>query len=247
MKLRNSFAKLLLGGTLAISSQLLAAKPANAALLAQYNLDGNLNNSAPANPNLTVSQFTDGPGLNGPAHFSIRLNPNQTRAVTFKALTATDTATSIAGNFFYSFTVAPTNGYAINLQNLSFATDAGTRSASNVDFGAFFVRANFGPGNTFVDVPPTFTQPGTNGLNFQTRNLPLSGFFTKPLEFRIYLYDNAGNNSGGLRVDDVRLTGSVQPVPELSTGLLVALSLGGLCLVGARRKKGATPSMTMAL
>lgn len=253
MKLRNTFAKMLLGGALVVSSQLLAIKPAQAALLANYNLNGNLNDSANAS-GVSTTNLMDGPGFKKPpatqaAHFSIRLNPNQTRAITFNSLLATDNASSIAMGDYYGFTLTPDAGQKVNFSSLKFDSDVGTKTRPGAT-GSFFVQASVN-GGAFTNVSPTFTQLGTNGLNFTPRTANLGpvfsgGFFSTPVEFRIYQFDNANNTDGGLRVDDVQLFGQVSPVPELSTGLLVALSLGGMCFVGLRRKKGTSSSMTMA-
>ena len=261
MKLRNSFGKLLLGGTLAVASTL-AAQPASAALLAEYTFDTPpfLQNTANA-PGVTASPFGVGPG-SGAAQFSTRTatGTGNSRAITFAGNPSSSRTTALGLGTFYNFTidaVAPRDGIA--LQNLTFTTDVGNGAGNGSTRGNFFVQANLGPGNAFVDVSSTFVQPATVGANpngnFITRNVDLSGFtnstggtfFTRPLEFRIYQFDNSASTGGGLRVDDVRLNGQVAPVPELSTGLLVALSLGGMCLVSMRRKKGAAPSMKMAL
>jgi hypothetical protein len=237
LKLRNSFSKLLVGGALAVSCQLLA-QPANAALLAQYQFEGTYASTAPANPNFTASNVQKGSSFTAAFDSTRRGEGRSSLRTPFRNLTSTDEASAIAQNTFFSFTLTPTaSDTRVKFDSFSFLTDVGAQTGQ----GGFFVQANLGSG--FVTLSDTYRQDSTTGRNFipRTVNLdglrPAGGFFTTPIEFRIYEFDNTTNSEGSLRIDNVQLQGNVAPVPELSTGLLVALAIGGLGVANLRRKK----------
>ena len=244
MKNSRTLTTLLAGGTLAIVGAL-AAQPADAAILAQYTFSGNTLASSDNNTRSDASNFGAGPGQNLRIS-GFRGDTIPSVAITFRNLPSTNKTEALNLGTYYNFTLTPTAGQRATFSSLQFDTNVGpVASPSEVNAtGSYFARANFGSG--FVDVGPTFTQtqtPPPNGnVPFVTRNIDLSGFnssfFTAPVEFRIYEYKNGSNDTvGGLRVDNVVLQGDVAPVPELSTGLLVAMALGGMGLFAMRRKK----------
>ncbi|RYX82808.1 hypothetical protein EON83_17735 [bacterium] len=270
--MNKSFGTLMLGGALAVSSQLVAIKPANAALLASYNFNGSTSiNSAPISSQYSVTRFLPStvPGSNMSSQaFSAQTNTGtgRSRYITFGNLTSVNKADAIAKGTYNSFTLTPhATGQGLKFSSLSFTTDVGaSASASNV--GGFFLRVNAAPGGGFIDYGSVIEQNSTTAprvgntfpttlhtINLSGLTAPGTGVFTYPVTFQLYMYDNTGNgitpvtgSTGGIHIDDVQLNGQIAPVPELSTGMLVALAMGALAIVGLRRKKGAGAPMNMA-
>jgi hypothetical protein len=247
LKLRNSFSKLLVGGALAVSGQFLA-QPANAALLAQYQFENTRASTAPVDPNFTAGSVFNGAGIPQVASaYSTRRAPlvGGTRSLqtSFRNLSSGSKTDALANNAFYGFQLTPNTPAKAKFDSFSFLTDVGPQEGAT---GGFFVQANLGAGNTFIDLSPTYIQTSTPTAGFVQRTVdlaglrPAGGFFTTPIEFRIYEFDSTNVDPGGLRIDNVELQGNVAPVPELSTGLLVALAIGGLGVANLRRKKMAS-------
>ncbi len=243
MKNSKTIVSLLAGGMLAVTCSL-AAKPADAAILAQYTFTGGSFNSSDTNANSTASLFTAGPGI--PLRTStLRGDPIRSAAVTFRELQSTSKATALNLGTYYNFSLAPNTGQKLVLNSLQFGTNVGPTTLAGAA-GNYFVRYST-DGATFTDIGDVvYTEMSTqpNGdVPFTTRNVDLTpinmSFFTTPVSFRIYEYKNLANNNsndGGLRVDNVILQGEVSPVPELSTGLLFAMAMIGMGFVAMRRK-----------
>ena len=250
MKISGTITTLLAGGALALTG-LMAAKPADAATLAQYTFTGNSLASSDTDPNSTATAFSGGAGL-AVRTSSFRGDPTPSVAVTFRDLLSTSQTTALANGSYYQFTVAPTAGNRVKFTSLNFGTNVGPTGGKPPGVGTYFVRTS---ADGFTNTLASYTQPSTpppNGnVPFTTRNVNLSGlnspFFTTPLSFRIYEYDNGSTfDGGGLRVDNVIVQGDVAPVPELSTGLLLALAMGGMGLMAMRRKKGGSAAFGRA-
>ena len=245
MKISRTITTLLAGGALALTG-LMAAKPADAATLAQYTFTGGSLASSDTDPNSTATAFSGGPGL-AIRTSSFRGDPPPAVAVTFRDLLSTSQTSAVALGSYYQFSVAPTAGNRVNFTSLNFGTNVGPAPG----VGTYFVRTS---ADGFTNTLASYTQASTaaNGnVPFTTRNVDLSGlnspFFTTPLSFRIYEYDNGSTfGGGGLRVDNVVVQGDVAPVPELSTGLLLALAMGGMGLMTMRRKKGGSAAFGRA-
>ena len=244
----------LLCGTLLAAPLLLPAPDANAAILAQYSFDGNSLDSSDSDARTDATIFGEGPFVI--SDFDARGNPNPSRFVSFPAIFPQSRQDALDFDYYFNFQVAANAGNQFSLSNLEFQTDVGPSSMG--DNGSFFVQADTGSAGTFSDISPTFTQASTDAANFLPRttfDLGGAGFFTRPVEFRIYVFSNGGFADGGLRLDNITLNGdsqaAVAPVPELSTGLLMLLG-GAMLLVLWRRKPGfsfgaMTPGATFPL
>ena len=244
MKNSKTILSLLAGGMLAVTCSL-AAKPADAAILAQYTFTGNSLNSSDTDPNSVASAFGSGPGqvqrVSG-----FRGDPTPSVAVTFANLPSTSKATALSLGTYYNFALTPNTGQKLVLNSLQFGTNTGPSPILGAG-GNYFVRYSTN-GTTFMDIGDVaYTELATNGANgnvpFTTRNVDLSSinmpFFTTPVSFRIYEYKNIATNNatnGGLRLDNIVVQGDVSPVPELSTGLLFAMAMIGMGFVAMRRK-----------
>ena len=246
MKNSKTILSLLAGGMLAVTCSL-AAKPADAAILAQYTFTSGLN-SSDTDPNSVASAFGAGPGLGGtPRISSFRGDPTPSVAVTFANLPSSSRTTAINLGTYYNFSLTPNAGQALTLNSLQFGTNVGPAPTAGAT-GNYFVRYSTNGGTTFTDIgDAVYTQASTNNPNgnvpFTTRNVDLTSlnmpFFTTPVSFRIYEYKGSAANNfggGGLRVDNVVVQGDVSPVPELSTGLLFAMAMIGMGFVAMRRK-----------
>ena len=232
------FLSSLLCGALLLAPLALPAHTADAAVLAQYTFDGNslASSDTDASTNATIL----GEGFTLPADFDTRGNPDPSRFAAFP-LFATSRQDALDFDSYFNFVVDANAGNQFSLSNLEFQTDVGPSATSNS--GSFFVQADLSGAGNFTDISDTFTQTSTDAANFLPRttfNLDSSGFFTRPVEFRFYVF-NDGGFDGGLRLDNITLNGtsqpSVAPVPELSTGILMLVG-GAMLLLVWRRKFG---------
>ena len=251
MRNTKKFVGLLAGGMLAVTCSL-AAKPASAATLAQYEFTGGSLASSDTDAGTVASNFGSGPGL--PLRTSgFRGDPPPSAAATFASIGSTNKATALNLGTYYDFSIAPISGNKVNLTSFSFATNVGPTNLSTPVSGSYFARFS-SDGVNFTDLGATYTQdatpfpnqnsaPGDRDIDFVTRNVDVSSisssFFTAPVSFRIYEYKTGSSETaGGLRVDSVSVQGDVSPVPELSTGLLFGMAMLGMGFVAMRRKNG---------
>lgn len=155
---------------------------------------------------------------------------------TYQALTSTSESAAISNGDYFSFTVAPSTGYELDLTNLTFTTNVESISSGIVSGGTFFVRSSVdGYGSnlasyTMGDVTTTVARDVTlSAAAFQN----LAG----PTEFRVYIFKTSTSTTSfdGMRVDSVVLNGDVAAaVPEPTSCAMVTMLTASALL--ARRQ-----------
>jgi hypothetical protein len=202
--------------------------PVQAAPLGGYTFTG-VGNVSPTTvaPNLTLSNFTPGSGV----------NPNATVAGVTAAIGWTTDATPDA-NDFYSFTATVASGYQLSLSNLTLdltrigipATLFTTASSGAPRSWALGTSVGGGP----ISIAGTGVLSGVNSANSLNVNLASLTGITSPVQFFIYGFD-AANGAGILAADNVQLNGTVSAVP--TPAVLPALAAFGVGL-WRKRKSG---------
>lgn len=223
---------------LILSAFSLLSLPAHATILAGFDFDGA---EAAASFNATTtslgvdsSVITRGGGI-------VARSGNGNNAFQARGVQSGDLANSFAGDEYFTFTLTPTDGFELTVENISFqlywreGTGNVTLMSSATGFGTLTENI-LGQGPTGGD----FNNPIFNSFDLDT---PL--VVTEAIEFRLYLHDYSkevangfeqigiGNNEALDGVLDLTITGVI---PEPSTyALLIGLAVMGLAIVRRRR------------
>lgn len=223
------------------------------AVLLTYNFQttGTTNNALSAantiapTTNYAVSDFTAGAGLQGNVvdsnpvftitGFSTTGSVDGNTRHMFVRVGGTDGATqaaAITANDYYSFTISPTAGFALNLSSLAFDLTRGTSTAevfvrTSLDsFGTSIFADNSSPTGTTIS-PVTSVALGSSYQNI-----------TAPFEVRFYFADNTTstttNSIVNSRLDNIVLNGDLVAIPEPGASLLFAFA--ALPVIGRRRR-----------
>jgi hypothetical protein len=192
----------------------LVARPARAAIIAEYTFAGGSPVSTDAEPNSIAGDMTKPPSSDW--GFS---SSTFTAFARSNATTASE-ANAVAAGDFFGFTVTPNAGAEMDLTALTFDTTHNSTAGGTPDTSAtmsFFVRSSL---DGFVaNIGPTFTQPWDTTTS---RTVDLSGAAFQdlhvPTEFRLYVHDSGIDlpQNGG-RYDNVRLDGTVTGAPGIAT------------------------------
>ncbi len=204
------------------------ATTASAAVVANYDFSTGLT-SSDTDTNSTASVFGSSFGVN------MGRSSSQGNVFVRSTITPGDQATAITQPSYFTFTVTPGSGIALDLTSLNFdtiynqvfgTTPSGTAS--------FFVRSSI---DAFAaNIGPTFTQPYSGPVLTATpRTVDLTAFapVSTATEFRIYVYDTDNDTNKTVRLDNVVLNATV--IPEPSTALLTGFGL--LALMRRRRSR----------
>lgn len=214
MTLTQKVAMATVGAVAAIAA---IAPASHAATLGRYTFEGANNTvrnaASSVAANVTFSTFALGGGLSDQGYGGNNSDRDR-RAQGWTTGSAVDT------NDFFGFTVTPTNGFLMNLTGITFdvfrPNDNGPAS--------LVLRSSLD--NFANDIGSVFSPVPVNAWSSVSRTLTGFNALTSPVTFRIYGF-GARNANGRLRIDNVSLQGSVQPVPTpaLLPGL-VGLGLG---------------------
>ncbi len=202
---------------------------ARADVLAQYDFTGSVRTSSDTDLNSSATAFSDGPGLIGTID-TTRGNPLPSLSVDIST-TASTQVLAVSGNDYFTFTLTPAGGFALNLTSLTFDSAIfGNITAT------FFVRSS--ADNFVSDLGiTTTTLTGFTGTNISLTGSAFQNV-TAPLTFRVYVFDTADNGNRGDLLDNIIINGSVVLIPEPSTGITFATGTGFLlCWQRFRRKK----------
>ncbi|HEY1376337.1 MAG TPA: hypothetical protein VGF55_06060 [Gemmataceae bacterium] len=135
---------------------------------------------------------------------------------------------------FYTFTLTPSSGFALNLSQLQIPLQSSGGGPDQV-----VVRSSLDGFTT--DIGPPF-MPLNNTLSTDTIDLTAATFqnLTSPIEFHVYGYFANNGPNGQLRFfPSTVVTGSVAPTPEPALTLSAAAAATGLAWLyrGIRRRR----------
>lgn len=233
----NNLTKLALG-LVAVAS----VQAASAATLVQYTFTGtdNATRQTPtvSGSNFTAGNFVFGAGLSGGSGFS---GPNGSPAPSaYSFANVTTEAVSATSTDYFAFTVTPETGYAFDLNSLSFSYTINTATGTvTTESGTWTLRSSV---DGFAADIASFSKAAVFGQNngwVSTGSVSLTSSAYQnlgPVEFRIFLTDNATSSTWSMRIDNVLLDGAVvTAIPEPAS---VALLAGGAILgVAASRRR----------
>ena len=157
------------------------------------------------------------------------------------ATTASDLTGSITANEYVTVTITPDSGFELNLTSvtvdLGYTNSLAAGVGKSLSTSVFSSVDGFAAANVLGTKTFTAANNGTN-YTYENLNIDLTGAayqnLSGPLEFRIYLYDEANaitDTQPIHRIDNFTLNGAV--IPEPSAALLG--SLGILVLLRRRR------------
>jgi hypothetical protein len=205
---------------------------ARADILANYPFTGSSQASTDADPNSTAGTFGDGAGWTSTIDAS-RGNGAPSISVISTLTDGTSQAAAVTANDYWTFTITPNAGIALNLSNLSFDY-ANYSNDATFPTETFFARSSqdsFG-----ANLAAAVTSSTASAGAFATASISLGAAFqnvTTPVEFRIYVSDGTTNANRGALLDNVVLSGTTSAVPEPAT--LMMLVLGGGLLASIQR------------
>ena len=193
-----------------------------------------------ANSDSTASSFSAGAGLAGvtTSYTSGWAQVGGDQLVQSQG-TLTDLGTAITNNDYFTFTVAPSEGFQLNLTSLTLGVAAYRASAASTSVKASFYALSSVNGFTTANLINSIQTTQQNApFTFDTLNVDLSSIgyqsVTAPVEFRIYMVMNTSGTTRYTAIDNITLTGTLttSSVPEPSSyALLLGAALLGICAV----------------
>jgi len=214
------------------ASFLLGFSFSSAATLATYAF-GSGPSTLPSTSGVTATAITYGSGLGTPQTSAATFAPSGPSALGLVTATATPTTVSaaITANSFFTFTLTPSAGSAVELTEFTFwANYSGDTTAAN----QLALQINTGSGYQTIGTT-TFDVTGaaSPGKFF---SIPITGLgqVTGAADFRVVMYDSAGVNwTSFTRMDDLTINGNVIPEPSA----LLLLGISGLLPLRRRRSR----------
>lgn len=202
---KTAIATFLFSGTVALTNL-----PAHALTLGTYNFDTNTGAPSGVDSNLTFSNFT-ATGLTAVTGGAV---PGFSTGVAGSAINYSNWATGAIdpNSKYYSFTVTPSSGTQISLNSLVFAAQRSTQGPQTIEIRSSV--DNYAASLTFTaPIPPGTAAIANPSFTSYTVSLasPSLQNLTSDVTFRIYGY-NTGATGGTLRLDNVVLDGTMQPV-----------------------------------
>ncbi len=154
------------------------------------------------------------------------------------AQTTVNLATTLSNATYFSITLQPTSGYALNLASLSFEANAGGTSSprgfavfssiGGFSAGSVLSQDNNGTGGTLTARPTQTT--------YSVALSSLAGYqnVTDSIEFRFYVQ---GATAQSIDFDNITINGSVSAIPEPSSYALLAGSTFLMVALWSRRRR----------
>ncbi len=213
------------------------ATSTRAAVLALYPFTGNSLANTATPTQSTASAITLGSGLTDTTRYTTTGNPGAALRINTDETDGTSTATAITANDFFTFNLAPNNGYRFVFTSFTvdLATNVTTFSTNVV------LQASINGGTSFINVD---TLTGFSNTTFTTRTTDLTTFNNNAalaagasVLLRIVVYDNDNNAANYTAFDNITVNGSLQAIPEPGTVALVGLGLTLAGTVILRRRK----------
>ena len=206
---------------------------ASAATVAEFNFNSSGLSSSDTEINTTTSDISSGAGITGGTDLSTDQGAGGTPGIRIKYSDLypqgsgnKTLADAINDDLYYSFTITPLAGQAINFETFTAYID---KNGGGAFFGYYLMSSV--DGFTTVDTIDSFDGHGTNITNLNFDVSALSGI-TTATEFRLYIRtDNFTNGNNDFDLDNVIMTATV--IPEPSSALLAGFS----ALVLLRRRR----------
>lgn len=205
------------------------------AILVSYDFNNGTNQASTTNPALgSATDFVPTSSLNNvnrPVIYPTSGGQGWTGAPSSE--TADSTANAVTQNDYYAFTVTATAGTVLNLTRISFGTAYYHVSSAASVTSTYALRSSIGSYQTDVGTPFAENHVVTSSPAFTAREIDLSASQYQNLStitFRIYLSDNSTSTSRYVSLDDVTLEGTIAPIPEPSSSVLLFGTIGGMML-----------------
>ena len=182
--------------------------------------DATFDSGSPAN--FTVSDLTAGNSTLGINSTSPSTGYTGASGTNNAAVSAVSGALSVSTSTYYSFTLTPGSGFAINATEFSF----GSRSTASGPV-ALTLRSS---ADNFASDLDSSVAPNDSSWNLYDFTFDITGALDTPVEFR--LYGSGGTSTASnWRTDDLNFTAQAAAVPEPATWMLMGVGL----LIGAQR------------
>jgi hypothetical protein len=214
MSIQFSFSKLSLAAVGAACAIGTCASAGHAASLGGYTFGTGAGDLLPSGvaSGVTFSDFSysgDG-GTNFPS------GNGAGKAYSVNGFSDDETIDNSPGDGYFAFTIAPTTGNKLTLDDLKFDVQPNGNDGPT----SLFVRYST---DSFTSFTQVLNQTDITKNNWQTLTANLSGaMFTSPVAFRIYGYNTGPGKADNLDIDNVLVNGSTAkvPTPALLPGLL---------------------------
>lgn len=197
--------------------------------LALYTFDSGSSVSTDTNVFSNAGSFTVGNALVGS---SAGIDSVTQTAFAQSSITPDSATLAISAGSYFSFTLTPEAGYALNLSALIFDTVYNGSLSSGVLTANYFVRSSLDGFSTNIATPIAQLYAPSSSSSFTLREIDLSSNssyqgIVSTIEFRIYVYDNSTSPDRIIRLDNVTLNGATPAIPEPSffVGLVGCCSL----------------------
>lgn len=193
---------------------------AQAALIAEYTFTGSSPADSAGYANMTAGNFSVSAGT-----LVYTTSGSASWATAGGAVPVADSSggwnapDQASAKYFY-FTITPNAGYFITITGLDFIYNVTAAAAQNLGWSI----------NTSVQ--DSFARASTLPIAYSSTITPLNVFEATQIRIQGWAATSTGGN---LRLDNVRLYGDVQPIPEPAT--LGLLGLGALAMVLRRKMK----------
>ncbi|MEI9894449.1 MAG: hypothetical protein WDN28_11340 [Chthoniobacter sp.] len=232
------------------------AASSQAATLSLYDFTGSVDTPT-VFTGVTASDFTPADGIiGGPPTalfngFSTTVpvnTPPANAAVPVRYVRGTagsaDTAAALTNGDYFTFTLAPTSGNQLSLQNFTvdISANGGAANADTAEYALFASTDGFASGDpSMSDIlapAASVTAPGSNAIPYTRYTVDLSEAafqdLTGTVTFRLYVSNSS--SSSVARFDDVTINGTVSAVPEPSGFVLLGLGAGVVAGVAAEKE-----------
>lgn len=220
----NHLIKVIAGTATALVLSGYCVQEASAAIVAQYNF-GQAGPHTTA-PNVTASNVTQS-NMNtfnvGATSSSYGSGTNPFLAVAPNISGQSDPAGAYANNQYWTFTLSPSSGYQINLDDIQFTVFRGGASGTR----GFAVYSSV---DSYASALLTVTNESGTRSSPRSETITLSSSFdalTSPVTFRFYIHSL--NNASTVEFDSLTLNGEVSLIPEPAS-LLTLGSFAGLLM-----------------
>ncbi len=206
-------------------------------VLSLYPFSNSSLSSTDTDPLSTATPIVIGSGLTDTTRFANTGNPAPALRINTDETGGSSFATAIADGDFFTFTLAPANGYRFVFQ--SFSVDLATNStafSTNV-----LLQASINGGTSFLNVDSV---TGFSNTTYTTETFDLTSYNANAalaagasVLLRVVVYDNANNANAYTGFDNLTVNGTLSAIPEPGTAALFAVGVVATGGAVMRRRK----------